>query len=65
VKLKLGELNARMMCQFTAFAEVVNGVFGDKKSGDGSLVKGDYTDLADAPSFDAAIANINAALNFG
>jgi hypothetical protein len=64
VKLKLGELNARMLCQFTAFAEVVNGVFGKKESG-GPLVKGEYTDLAEAPSFEAAIAKINAALTFG
>lgn len=64
MKLKLGELNARMLCQFTAFAEVVNGVFSDGKSG-GSLIEGEYTDLAKAPSFEQAIANINAALMFG
>jgi hypothetical protein len=57
VKLKFGELSARMLCQFTAFAEVVNGIFG-KADGDAEqpLVKGEYNDLADAPSFDAALA---------
>jgi hypothetical protein len=67
VKLKFGELNARMLCQFTAFAEVVNGVFGkgDSSGESAPLVKGEYNDLADAPSFEAALANINAALTFG
>lgn len=59
IKLKFGELNARMLCQFTAFADVVNGIFG---SGDG---KEDVVDLADAPSFDSALASINRALAFG
>lgn len=64
VKLKFGELNARMLCQYTSFGEVVAGLFG-KKDDDEPLVKGEYVDLADAPSFDAAIANINNALMFG
>lgn len=66
VKLKFGELNARMLCQYTSFGEVVAGLFGSKDDGDGPpLVKGEYNDLAEAPSFDAAIAAINSALTFG
>lgn len=63
MKLKLGELNARMLCQYTCFAEVVGSIFG--KSEDAPLRKGEFNDLADAPSFEAALANINSALTFG
>jgi hypothetical protein len=64
MKLKFGELNARMLCQYTAFAQVVAGIFGDKQDGP-TPAKGDYTDLAEAPSYDAALAAMNAALNVG
>lgn len=65
VKLKFGELNARMLCQYTSFGEVVAGLFGKKDDDDAPLVKGEYNDLADAPSFDAALVAINNALTFG
>jgi hypothetical protein len=66
VKLKLGELNARMLCQYTAFAEVVSGIFGKKDEAGGKpLIEGKYTDLSKAHSFEQALANINNALTFG
>lgn len=65
MKLKFGELNARMLCQFTSFAEVVNGIFGSEKADDAPLAKGEYNDLAASGSYDNAIANINRALTFG
>lgn len=65
VKLKVGELNARMLCQYTAFAEVVNAALGGSKQSSGHPQKGEFNDLAQGPSFEAAIANINRALNFG
>jgi hypothetical protein len=65
MKLKFGELNARMLCQYTAFAEVVSGIFGDKKETNTMPTKGEYVDLAEAPSYDAALAAMNAALSIG
>jgi hypothetical protein len=49
-----------LLCHYTSFAEVVNGIFSD-----GSEKKDKRNDLAQAPSFESAIANINSALNFG
>lgn len=63
MKLKLGELNAVALCQYTSFAAVVDAALG---GGDGGGKDPDRVDLAaGAPSMEAAIANINAALNFG
>lgn len=64
MKLKFGELNARMLCQYTAFAEVVGGIFGSKKAETGP-VSGEYEDIAQGASFEAALANINNALRVG
>jgi hypothetical protein len=63
VRLKYGQLHATAMCHYQSFALVVSQALGgDKKT---STLKSDYTDLAKAPSFDAALANINQALSYG
>lgn len=63
VKLKFGQLHAQSACIYQGVGLVVAQAFADtKKDGPPKLVKGEYNDLAQAPSFEAAIANINAAL---
>lgn len=63
IKLKLGELSTVALCNYTAFAEVARAALGGGDGG-GEAPK-DYEDLAKAPSYDAALANINSALSFG
>ena len=63
LKLKYGELNATLLCHYTSIAEVANHVFGDGSSGGKDPERVDLTE--GAPSFEAAIANINSALSFG
>lgn len=62
MKLKLGELNAVTLCQYTSFAEVVNQAFGEGGGGTSSEKR---EDLAQAPSYESALNNINNALMFG
>lgn len=61
VRIKLGEMNALALCTYTAVASVVNGAFG----GGGSAPVEERNDLAQAPTFEMALLNINQALNFG
>jgi hypothetical protein len=66
VKLKFGELNARMLCQFTAFAEVVNGVFGgDKQRRKRTTGQGRVQRPGRRAFVRGGARNINAALTFG
>jgi hypothetical protein len=67
VKLKFGQLHAQTACYYQGFALVVSQALGgNRKPGETpKLVEGEYTDLGQAPSFEAAIAQINSALTFG
>lgn len=63
MKLKLGEQNAILLCQYTSVSEVIGGIFSDGK--DKPAGGGDFVDLAQGPTFESAIANINQALMLG
>ncbi|WP_156930374.1 hypothetical protein [Sphingomonas jaspsi] len=57
-------MHAVQLCHYSAFAKVVSQALGGD-DGDSSGRDPDRVNLADAPTYDAAIANINAALGFG
>lgn len=66
MKLKFGQLHAQTTCYYQSFALVVGQALGGTKSASpGKLVQGEFNDLGKAPTFEAAIANINAALTVG